>query len=324
MRWECGEKLQVVQGIGTCEQKLPSPASVSVKIPPIEGRVVYATNQIKRTADFNYYPKEGFLFWKKRPIRDSWVDLDLGEIASDSGDWPVAFDVVGNHADLGVTVTRGVLYHRVCDDMRAPCSKLEYTFLCQGKETSVKAGEIGSCQRLSGTSQSLTVKIKTPNYSANVGARLYVTVPRLGIAKSIPIEEPELSRGEVVVDLPEIPIGPTLVAMRLSYYEGKSPRSFEGRSLFAGFSPNWTPLDEPHLVPDGDEVKVYPPVFSDFSEMVLFQGQDPVKRDFGSKKSFSSPKPKSNQVLCGFAWSREASDLHAACLDSSGKAVGVP
>lgn len=324
MRWQCNGQTFTTQGTGVCEQKAPSTARVSVKIPPLEGRVIYSNGQLKATEDFNWYPKQGFFLWKKKPIKDTWAELELGEIASTFGDWPVAIDVVGVHPEVGPIVTRGLIYHRVCNDQDIPCSKLEVTYECAGYVKGTRAGEIGKCERMSGSSQGFHVQLKGLGYHARPGARVYLSVPRLGIQSTYAPNEQDFAASEVKLELPQVLNGPTLVGIRMAWIEDGKTQQVETRILVVGFAPEWTGLDTPHWMDRGGSVDFVKPVLSDLLEANLYEGHELRRKIYSTDKITSFPKPLGQQVACAFAWQRDSSDQTALCLNSQLQEVKVP
>jgi len=322
MRTECNGQRFTTQGMVVCEQKSPSAAVVSVKVPPIEGRVVYSNGELKKTEDFNWYPKEGFWLWKKKPIKDTWADLDLGEINADFGDWPVAMDVMGV-SSVGVINTRGILYYRICDDQDVPCSRLVVEFQCGGHSKATGEGKLGKCDRIAGSAQTFTIKLKTASYAAK-GAKLYVSVPRNGIEKSITMTESDESKGEFKFELPGILSGPTLVGFRLSWYEGQELKRYDTRILLHGSPPEWIPLDTPHaLIKGNGTADLVRPVLSDLLEANRYDANGVLTRKgYSSGKMIEGfPLPSTNGKTCVYAWSRDSSDCAVSCLNFQGDSV---
>lgn len=325
MRWECNGKPFTTQGTGVCEQKGPSAAKVSIKIPPLEGRVIYSNGTLKATEDFNWYPREGFWLWKKKPIKDTWAELELGEIASTYGDWPVALDVAAVHPDVGAIVTRGMLYHRICNDQDVPCSRLEVAFECAGHSKRTGPSEIGKCERMSGSSQPFRIQLKGAEYVATAGAKVYVSAPRLSLAGTYTPREEDFALGEMKLELPEIPNGPTLVGIRMAWMEAGKPKQVETRILVVGFAPEWTGLDEPHWMPKGErELEWIKPVLSDVLEANLYDGREMKKKAFTADKVISFPRPRGSEIACAFAWQKSSSDQVALCLNAALEEVAIP
>lgn len=324
MRWTCNGESITSQGAGVCEQRAPSRSSVSVKIPPLEGRVIYSNGSLKKVEDFNWYPKEGFWLWKKKPIKDTWAELDLGEIASTFGDWPVALDIVGVHPSVGPIVTRGLLYHRICNDQDIPCSKLEVAYECAGYSHKTGPLQIGKCERMAGSPQGFRIKLEGSAYKATPGAKIYLSVPRLGIQQTMTPGQGDFAAGELKLDVPQVLSGPTLVGIRAAWVEGGQTKQAETRILIVGFSPEWTGIDQPHWVDRGSSLDFVKPIFSDSLEVNLYDGQEMKKKLFSSDKVTSFQKPRGSEVVCGFAWHRDSSDQTAICLDSDLDEVKVP
>lgn len=319
MRWECNGKAFTTQGVGVCEQRSASAAKVSVKIPPLEGRVVYSNGQLKQSEDFNWYPKKGFI-WKKTPIKDTWADLELGEIAATYGDWPVALDVIGVDPEVGVIVTKGVIYHRVCDDVSVPCSKLVVKYECAGETKQTGPGEIGKCKRMAGSPQAFRVNLD----GATPGSKVYLSAPKLGINQSFTPDQGALDAHELRIEVPNVPTGPMLIGIRLAYIKDGAIQRAETRILMMGFSPDWTGLDQPHYIDQGGHIDFVKPVLADALEVNLYQGQELVSRDFTLDRVSSIRKPKGSEIACAFAWQRDSSDQVVICLNSSLEEVPIP
>lgn len=352
IRGTCNGVPFTTQGVAVCEQHGPSTAQVSVKIPPLEGRVVYSNGQLKKTEDFNWYPKQGFWLWKKKPIKDTWAPLELGEIAATFGDWPVALDVIGVHDKVGLIVTRGLLYHRVCNDADVACSRLVVRYECAGHAHATGAGQIGKCERLAGSPQAFRVELSGPGYKATPGAKLYVAAPRLGLPTTYTPGAADFEAQKFNIELPTVPTGPTLVGIRLAWVEGGKVQQAETRVLLAGFGPEWTGLDQPHVItrevvsyendPGGywddsgswaggqtakkstalDWVK---PVLADMIEVNTYAGRELKNKQFTSDKVLANyPIPGNGQVACAFAWQRDSSDQTYLCVNSQLQEVVLP
>lgn len=332
MRWECNGRSFTTQGVGVCEQKGQSAAKVSVKIPPVEGRVIYSNGQLKDTQDFNWNELTNSVRIEKSLKTEdwsgssggAWTDLSLGDITATFGDWPVGIDVTGLDHDIGLMVTRGVIYHRVCDDVKIPCSKLEVEFECKGDLKKTAPGVIGKCSRMSGSSQAFRVHLSGLNYSATPGVKIYLSIPSMGINQSFTPDRSAFDVGDFRIETPNIPLGPTLVGLRLAYVSGGKTIKAETRILVVGFSPEWTGLDQPHFVDEGDHIEFVKPVMANVIEADLYQGRDLVKKDFSFGKRVSLPKPTGSQIACGFAWSRDASDQTVYCVDANFQEVNIP
>jgi hypothetical protein len=325
IRAQCNGQTFSTQGTVVCEQKAPSDAVVSVKIPPLEGRVVFSNGQLKNTSDFNYYPESGFLLWKHKNIKDTWIPLDLGEIASTYGDWPVAMDIVGNDPNVGVIVTRGIMYYRVCNDKDVPCSHLTVKYECAGHAHATGDYNIGKCERLSGSAQALEVQLKGASYQARPGAKIYVESARLGVLPNYTPTQADFDQGVLKLELPTIPTGPTIVGIRMQWIEEGKMKQVETRVLIVGFSPDWTGLDQPHTLPDGENIRFVKPVFSDVMEVDLYGPKETLlDKTFGSSKSFSIPMPETGEIACAFSWQRDSSDQTFVCIDQNMKEVGIP
>lgn len=324
IRGQCNGQQFTTQGTVVCEQKAPSQAVVSVKVPPLEGRVIYSNGQLKSTEDFNWYPKQGFWIWKKKPLKDTWVDLDLGEIAATYGDWPVALDIAATDPDKGVIVTRGMLYYRVCNDQDVPCSKLEVGFNCSGWTKTTGPNEIGKCERLSGSPQAFVINTKGKLYNAKSGAKLYVSAPRMGVVTSYDVSAQDIASGQKKIELPKVPSGPTLVGIRMAWWEGDKLVQVETRILIIGFSPEWTGLDQPHYMTNDQTIDWVKPVMSDLMEIDTFKGRNLVSKVFGSGKLQTVDRPEAGTRVCAFSWQRDSSDLTVQCLDETLKEVSFP
>jgi hypothetical protein len=324
IRATCNGQSFTTQGTVVCEQKEPSQADISVKVLPLEGRVVYSNGQLKKTEDFNWYPKEGFFIWKKKPIKDTWISLDLGDVASTFGDWPVSMDIMAV-SDDGVINTKGIIYHRICNDTDIPCSRLVLNYECAGHNSFTGLNKIGKCDRLAGSEQAFAVQLKTPNYEVKSGAKLYLSVPRKLIATAIDISDSELSAGIKKFEVPAIETGPTLVGARVVWYDGLVKKSAETRVLIVGTMPEWTGLDQPHYMDKNDNIDFVQPVLANLMEVNSYDKTGAlVSKKFGKDKLIKFPKPEADQIACAFAWQRDSSDLEAVCLDKNMNEVHVP
>lgn len=325
IRAQCNGETFSTQGTVVCEQKAPSDAVVSVKIPPVEGRVVFSNGQLKSTTDFNWYPESGFLFWKHKTIKDTWIPLDLGEIASTFGDWPVALDIIGNDPDVGVIVTRGIMFYRICNDKDVSCSHLAVKYDCAGHGHATGDYNIGKCERLSGSAQAFEVQLKGASYQTRPGAKIYVSAPRLGIEQSYTPAQSDFDQGAYKFELPSVPAGPTLVGIRMAWIENGTLKQVETRVLIVGFDPAWTGLDRPHTLPEDESVRFVKPVFSDVMEVDLYGPKEALlDKIFGKAKSISIPMPEAGQIACAFSWQRDSSDQTYLCIDPNMKEVGIP
>ena len=334
IRGQCNGQTFTTQGLMVCEQNSKTTSDISVKIPPLQGRVVYSNGQFKKTDDFNWYPKEGFLFWKKKPIKDTWVPLDLGEVQSVFGDWPVALDISAV-SKVGVINTRGIIYYRVCDDKTVLCSHLVVEYMCQGVEKKTGDNVIGKCDRMAGSPHDFTVSLSGPTYKATEGGRLYVSAPRSGFTKVIELTAKEVEDGKITFSLPAILSGPTLVGFRLAYYEGSTIKTVETRVLLVGTSPDWTGLDQPHYLTDysvvdesgnsTSKIKFVQPIMGDQMEVDRYAADKSLKeKKFTTDNEINFDKPKDGQTVCAFAWQRDSSDLTAVCLNNKLEECKVP
>lgn len=325
IRSECNGKQFTTEGTIVCEQKIPSEALISVKVPPLEGRVIYSNGQLKKVDDFNWYPKEGFWIFKNKPIKDTWIPLDLGAIKSDFGDWPVALNIVAIDEKVGIINTRGLIYHRICNDIDVPCSKLIVEYQCVGISKHTGIGEIGKCDRIAGSTQSFVIKLSTLDYKATEGGKLYITIPRNGFSKVFSLGEKEINDGEIKFETTEILPGPTLIGFRLSWLEKSEKKSVETRVLISGSDPEWTGIDKPHYLVSKDSIEWVKPVQSDIMEVNIYDSNKVIKgKKFSREKVIESEAIRGTDIGCAFSWQRDSSDLTAICLDSNQKEVKVP
>lgn len=320
IRGFCNDESFTTQGTVVCEEKAPREARISVKVPPLEGRVVYSNGQLKRTDDFNWYPKEGFWLWKKKPIKDTWLDLDLGEIAATFGAWPVALDIIAV-SNVGIVNTRGILFHRICNDQDIPCSRLVVEYECAGYHKATGENRIGKCERLSGSPQAFAVQVgKAPR-----GAKLLVAARRLGVKWMLDVTDAERGSGFKKFELPPIGNGPTLVDMELVWWEGDALKSERTTVLLVGFDPEWTGMDRPHYLDKKDKVEWVKPVLADLMEVDLYEGTEIREKKFGGDKVVPGSRPdKAGRISCAFAWQRDSSDLSVQCLNDQLQEVRVP
>jgi hypothetical protein len=326
IRGQCNGKNFTTQGIMVCESgPIQNESQILVKIPPLQGRVVYSNGQFKKTDDFNWYPKEGFLFWKKKPIKDTWAPLDLGEIRQVFGDWPIALDIAGL-SKVGIINTRGIIYYRICNDKDVLCSYLHVNYLCQGISKKTSDNEIGKCDRMSGSEQEFSVDLVGPTYKATTGGRLYISAPRSGFLKTIELSSKEIAAGKISFSIPSISAGPTIVGFRLAYYNEKAElKTVETKVLLVGTSPEWTGLDSPHYLDKGSKIRFVQPILSDQMELNRYNPDKSVDdKSFTTDTELDFEKPKNSQVVCAFAWQRDNSDLTAVCLDKNMNEVKMP
>lgn len=312
---ECNGVKTLVQGIATCEEKSAPLAKVSIKVPPLEGRLVYSNGDFKKTEDFNWYPEEGFFIWRKKPIKDTWIPINMAEMAPEAGDNPISVEVSGIDKKTGVISSRGIFYHRICDDLVTPCSKMVIAHDCRGIYQEFGEGVIGSCDKMVGSTHRIKAKLEGPSYKVN-GGKLYVAASRISFGKVIEVREADFLRGYVEVDVPNIPKGPLLVSLRFVWQVGLERREANGKVLLHGTVPEWTPMDAPHTFQRESKkpLSFVMPVMGDLLEVVGYSGNVPLVRYFTPDKMIQM-NPLDFTKVCAYAWQRSNLDLTYTCVD---------
>lgn len=309
---ECNGIRHVSEGVAVCEEKTTKSPKIFVKIMPVPGRVVFSDGLSKVPIDFNY--RKGGWIWKETIIDTTWVPIDIGEVNSIFGDVPVVFDVQGT-TDIGVINNRGIIYTRICNDKDIPCSKLVVEYDCSGKVGNTYAGQIGSCSRLSGSSQKFRIPLVTPDYKLIKGAQIRVNSPRDGWKFEHEVTAAEVAAGEVKFVYPVVLSGPDLFSATAFQWEQGILSEYHAYVLIVGFSPNWTGIDKPHFVKAADQVDVCTPFLGDLMEISDTKSLSVITKDCQSWQP-------SGQV-CAFAFDRESGDQTYNCL-KNGKEVRFP
>lgn len=315
---ECNGHRVLQRGIATCEERSNSLAKATIKVPPLEGRMVYSNGDFKKTEDFNWYPEEGFFIWRKRPIKDTWIQLNMAEMAPEAGDNPISVEVSGIDKKNGVISSRGIFYHRVCDDLATPCSKVVVAQECRGIYQEANEGEIGSCDLMVGSSHKLMVKVDGPSYKVT-GGKLYVAAARISLGRSIDVKESDLLQGYVVVDIPSVPKGAMLVSLRFVWQSGLERKEANGKVLLHGTVPEWTPMDDPHVYQRESKkpLAFVMPVLGDLLEVIAYHGETVATRYYTTDKMIPlNPAPFTK--VCAYAWQRSNLDLTYVCVDKNG------
>lgn len=320
MEITCNGQKKLVQGLATCEEKGAPSASVIIKVPPAEGRLIWSDGETKISEDFNWYPESGFWIWKKKTINDTWIPLDLVSRLKLWGDKPIALEVAGVYPDIGVVSVRGFIFHRTCNDVNVQCSTLEIRQDCDGRREAAGPGELLACSKMVGSSHKFQIQTKGSAYQAKPGAKLYVASVRGGVAKAIDVTEQAIKDGLYEFVTPSIPKGPVLYAFRLSWMENGVLVQKESVAMLHGTAQDWTPMDHPHSIKkDSRKVLVdfVKPVLSDMLEVVSYRGGVVTQRNSGTAKI--SLDLRSTDITCAYAWSRSSMDLTQQCVDGSGE-----
>ncbi|RYF21783.1 MAG: hypothetical protein EOO77_05370 [Oxalobacteraceae bacterium] len=309
---ECGARRGITAGVATCELNQSAKTSAWVKIMPVPGRVVFSDGVTKVPIDFNYRKDNGWI-WKNTIIDRTWVPLDIGELATIFGDVPVAFDVQGQSSD-GVINNRGLIYTRVCDDKVTPCSRLEYDYDCGRRTQTAKAGVIGSCIRISGSSQKIRVPVATAGYKLRAGSRLVIHSPADGWSLKHDLTDKDVSDGQVLVTYPSVQSGPDLLSLVVFQ---KDEAELHGSLLIVGHPAEWTGIDRPHLVTNTDgTVDACIPFRANLLEIAEGEKVQTLTTD-----CIRWGKPK--EQVCAYAFDRESGDQTYSCV-KAGRDVRFP
>lgn len=322
MRTTCNDSYKEVVGVFACEEKKPSITKVSIKILPVQGRVIYSNGLEKKIEDFNWQ-ESGFWIWKKKKITDTWVDLDLGDLKTTFGDAPIAFDVAGI-TDVGVVVNRGLLYYRRCDDVTIPCSYLVVKYNCNSEIKNTWENQIGYCNRMSGGSQSFEVPLKGPDYSIVKGSYIHMVDGTNKFDYHHKVTDKDFGNGFVKIEYPVIENGPTLLGFMADFYENGMRVQKQTYVLIVGYSPEWTGIDSPHFYETintttentflGEVEKeeknfiFYRPILSDLFEVV-----SPKKREVTYKSKIEWGDI--TERTCAYAWQRQSGDIKQTCVE---------
>lgn len=295
---ECNGVRSVKEGVAVCEEKTPRKSNILVKIHPVPGRVVYSDGLKKMVEDFNYR-KSGWI-WKKKVIDTTWVELDLGELNKIYGDVPVAFDVQGL-SSVGVINTRGVIYHRVCNDKDVPCSKLIVNYDCSGKIGNTYPGQLGACSRMSGSSQSFEIPLKANQLK--VGAKIRVRAGRTDWKFQHTVSEEDTAVGVVKFQYPTVLNGPDLFAIAVFQWEQNILQRYQTSILIHGYAPEWTGIDRPHWG-NGEWCM---PFTSDLMEINDGAYIHKVEKDCQQWNQQTAQ-------MCAFGYDRESGDMTYTCI----------
>lgn len=311
-----GVKKTYVGGFA-CEEKTPRQADIYVKIMPLPGRIVYSNGIEKKVEDFNYGEK-GFWIWKKKVINTTWVKLDIGELSSLYGDVPISLDVIGYSDKSGVIVNRGIMYHRICNDSDIPCSKLVIHFDCVDEIKNTFTGQLGFCNRMSGSRQSFRLPIKGPTYTLKEGAVLVVRGGRSGWTHEHKVAAEEVTAGEYKFFYPMVMRGPELFSFAVGQREQGVWTEYHTSIVISGFSEKWTGIDKPHLIKDGSHMKICRPVTSDLLEV-----SEGSKIKYTESDTCIKWTDSINVNVCAFASDRESSGHSHTCFDKNFKESGL-
>jgi hypothetical protein len=299
---ECHGVRHFVEGVAACEEKTPRQANIKVKGMPIPGRIVYSDGIKKHVDDFNYTTK-GWWIFKKKKIDTTWLPLNLGELNSLYGDIPIAIDVQGK-SDVGIINARGVIYHRVCNDKDIPCSRLVVDFDCSGNIKNTYEGQLGSCARLSGSSQKFKLNLKTPIYTLVKGAKLIVRSGRSGWKHEHEVTAGDAEVGEHKFFYPAVMTGPDLIQITVFQWEQGILQEYHTIIMLVGYSPNWTGIDKPHFINGEGEFCL--PFTADLLEI-----NEPGRISSTGKGCESI---KSSWDACAYAFDRESGDVSHSCM----------
>lgn len=324
MKTDCNGVKENVVGVFACEEKSPSNTKLTVKVMPVQGRVIYSNGLEKKIEDFNWQ-ESGFWIWKNKNITDTWVDLDLGDLKTTFGDSPIAFDVAGI-TDIGVIVNRGLIYYRRCDDVTIPCSYLVVKYACNDKIKNTWANQIGYCNRISGGTQALEIPIKGHDYLISKGGYLHLVSGNSDFEVHHKVTEQDIGLGFVKIEYPEIQNGPTLLGLKADFYENGVRTQKQTYILIVGYSAAWTGIDKPHFLTESDRaenddflntvtvsesITFYKPVLSDLLEVV---SNDKRQITYKNKIEFGEIKGKT----CAYAWQRSSGDITESCINKEG------
>jgi hypothetical protein len=308
---DCNGVRDIYQGVAVCEEKSPRLADVRVKIPPTPGRVIFSDGLSKKVVDFNWR-KDGFLWWKRIQLDRPWVPLDIGELSATFGEVPVAFDVAGELDGVGLIVTRGLVYHRICNDRDIPCSRLVVDYECSGRVKNTGDGQLGSCNRMSGSMARFRVPLKTLSYQLVAGAKIQARAGRSAWTIDHTVTDKDVQAGEFKFTYPQVFNGPDLFTVAVYQREQGVPQRYRTNILIVGYDPRWTGIDNPHWLEQKGNIEFCIPMQSELLQIT----------DMGSAQSSSkacASMPASGQV-CAFAWDRESGDLTYTCV-KNGKEV---
>lgn len=310
----CNGVRHVSEGVAVCEQKTTASPKIFVKIMPVPGRVVFSDGLSKKPIDFNY--RKGGWWWKSAIIDTTWVPIDIGELNSIFGDVPVAFDIQGQ-TDTGIINNRGIIYTRICNDKDIPCSKLVVEYDCSGHRGNTYTGQLGSCARLSGSSQKFRIPLVTPDYKLTVGARISVISPRDGWTYRHEVTVSDVSAGELKFVYPVVLTGPDLFSVTAFQYEQGVLAEYHAYILIDGYSPNWTGIDRPHHVPTNyGGLDFCVPFLADLLEIQEGSSLAVITKEC---QAWTAPK----EQVCAFAYDRESGDQTYSCI-KNGKEVRFP
>lgn len=306
IKMECNGVESINEGLAVCEQKVPSDLNIAVKIPPAPGRVVYSNGITKKeTDDFNW--RESGWIWKQKVIDTTWAELDLGKLESIYKDNPVALNVQALSGS-GVINAFGAIYHRTCNDRDIPCSKLIVNYDCSTTIQNTYEGQIGKCVRMSGSSQSFSVPLKTLSYEITEGSEIHIRSGQSRIPMQRKVTKADIESGEVKFKYPTTFNGPDLFRIEAFVREQGIPVRYQTYVLIYGYSPGWTGIDKPH----------YFRVAHGHPEWCMPFTADLMEVSQGSKIEVVEGKKcigwaYSEELVCAAAYDRESSDLTYRC-----------
>lgn len=309
---ECNGLRTIQVGVAVCEEKTPGIAKIEVKIPPTPGRVIFSDGLAKKIVDFNWR-KDGFLWWKRIKLERPWAPLEVGELSATFGDVPVAFDIAGELDGVGLIVTRGTVYHRICNDRDIPCSRLIVDYECGGKVKNTGDGQLGSCNRMSGSMARFRVPLKTLGYQIQKGAQINVRSGRSTWTITHIVNDADLANNEFKFTYPNVLTGPDLFSISVYQWEQGVAQRYRTDILIVGYDPRWTGIDNPHWLQSNQSIEFCTPMQADLMQVTdMYNTQKQVTGGCTSMQV--------NGQLCAFAWDRESGDLTYQCI-KNGKEV---
>jgi hypothetical protein len=301
----CNGIRHMYEGVAVCEQKTTTSPRIYVKIMPTPGRVIFSDGLSKKPIDFNY--RKGGWIWKQTVIDTTWVPIDIGEVNSIFGDVPIAFDVQGI-TDAGIINNRGVIYTRICNDRDIPCSKLAVEYDCSGKVGNTFQGQLGSCSRMSGSSQKFRIPLRGLDYKIQKGASIRVNSPLDGWQYRHEVTESDIAGGEIKFVYPNVLNGPDLFSFTVFQYEQGILAEYHGYVLIVGFSANWTGIDRPHaLFTAKNQADFCIPILADLMEINDGKTVNVISKDCQGWKTDQGQ-------VCAYAFDRESGDQTYTCL----------
>lgn len=312
----CNGVRQAKKGVAVCEEKSPREASILVKILPTPGRVIFSDGLTKKIVDFNWSVKGGW-WWKKTQLKDTWVPVEIGFLSEKFGDVPVALDITGVFGDVGVVNSRGVVYHRICNDRDIPCSNLIVDYECGATVKNTAPGEIGECVRMSGSPERFRIPLKTLGYELKAGAELRVRSGRSTWTYERTISADDVKAGELKFSYPTVLIGPDLFLIEIYQWEQGVAHRYRTNILLSGYDPKWTGIDAPHYIRNGSDIDWCAAIESELTEVLEEPERRKIIKGRGCEE-FDGFKQK----VCAHSWDRDSGDSSHMCY-KNGKEVDI-